>query len=436
MFAVMILISALTGLKAEMVNEDDHGVVQEEQYNKPNSDSKVSSSNTFSGSHVMSGTNNTSISGNTDTGNKVSSASSIRGVHETVESKPAKEVGFTNNLASPVTPSVTSPVAPHAAPHAAPVAGSFVNPLTGQSTVFDYTKIRPVAVSLSNQRAALPTNATNGVSQADILYEVLVEAGITRFVAIYQDYINAGVIGSVRSARHYTVQIAEAYNAIFIHAGGSPLGFEEIDKRGITHCDEVRGIRGQVFKRDANRIPGQTVDNYHSVTTSGSRMMQYFPTFDIKLVHEDNFNQALRFTNNPIPSGERAHNATVKFSPGKTSTFTYSGTENIYYMSQYGSQFRDANNNAPVVFTNLLILETPVSDLVGHGAGAGRQDMSTYGSGKGYFVSGGRYVEINWSRASKSAQFVYTFEDGSEVELGRGKTYIGIVPVLSETSFN
>ena len=311
-----------------------------------------------------------------------------------------------------------------------------INPLTGLNTANDISLNRPVAISVSNQRAALPSNAINGISQADIVYELLVEGGITRFVALYQDFSNVGVVGSIRSARHYKVEIAEAYDALFIHAGGSPLGYEELDDRDITNFCAVTGRRSDIFKRDPNRIPGHTVLNYHSLTTSGASAMQWFPTYGIRLTHENSFRQALSFTDSPIPTGERAHKAVARFSSGKSSTFTYNEAQNIYNMSQFGSQLTDANNNAHVTFTNLLFLEMPITDLVGRGEGDGRQDMSTVGRGTGYFVSGGRYVRINWSRADKSSQFVYTDESGNWIELGRGTTYIGIVPTATATTFS
>ena len=308
-----------------------------------------------------------------------------------------------------------------------PAPGSFINPLTGQYTVNDFSMLRPVAISISNQRGALPTNAINGISQADIVYEVLVEAGITRFVGIYQDFTSIDVVGSIRSARHYTVQLAEAYDAIFVHAGGSPLGYEEIENRGITNFDEVSGKGAPVFLRNQQRIPGHTVENYHSVTTSGARLTQWLPISGERLVRGHN-RQPLAFTDNPIPTGVRAYEVGIRFSDAKDSAFIYNESQNVYFMAQFGSYLTDANNGSSVTFTNLLILETPVTDLVGHGSGAGRQDMSTVGSGNGLFISGGKCITINWFRADKASQFVYTCENGNVIELGRGKTYIGIIP--------
>jgi len=315
-------------------------------------------------------------------------------------------------------------------------SGSFINPLTGTATVTDISRNRPVAVSISNSRPALPSNATNGISQADIVYEFLVEGGITRFIGIFQDFANVGTVGSIRSTRHYMAEIAEAYNAMFIHAGGSPLGFEEVDNRSITSFDSVRGRRDEIFTRNTNRVPGFTVENYHGMTTSGSAFARWLPTYGLQLTHNNNFRQALNFSNNPIPNGEPAHRVNVKFSAAKDSTFTYNAAQNVYFMNQFGSQFTDANNGIPVAFSNLLILDVPVSDLVGHGEGAGRQDMSTVGIGTGFFVSSGRVAPLIWFRETKSSQFIYILENGQEVELVPGKTYIGLVPPELNTIFN
>jgi len=316
------------------------------------------------------------------------------------------------------------------------ITSLYNNPLTGLNTIDDISLNRPVAVSINNQRDALPTNATNGISQADIVYELLVESGITRLVALYQDFSSVGVVGSIRSVRHYTVEIAEAYNAILVHTGGSPLGLEEIEKRNITSLDEISGKYTQLFKRDTGRVPGEVLPEYQSVTTNGLSVSQWLSASEVKKTHDNNYKHALTFTDNPIPNGEKASTVDVKFSSVKSSSFTYDAARKIYNMSQYGSQFKDANNNSPVAFTNLLILEVPITDLVGHGEGSGRQDMNTVGSGKGYFISGGQYVQINWLRASKSSQFTYTLENGNPLELGQGKTYIGLVPPDMNISFN
>jgi hypothetical protein len=87
---------------------------------------------------------------------------------------------------------------------------------------------------LNNLKQALPQQ---GNSQADIIFEVLAEGGITRMMALYQDPSSVGFIGSVRSARRYYMELAAGMDAVFIHAGGSPDFYTVRDNSRITTAD-------------------------------------------------------------------------------------------------------------------------------------------------------------------------------------------------------
>jgi len=324
---------------------------------------------------------------------------------------------------------------------------NYVNPLTGLPSRTDIAGFRPVAVSIGNNSAALPTMAINGISQADIIYEVLVEDDYTRFIAIYQDFSNVGVVGSIRSVRPYTLDITESFDAMVIHAHGTPFARDEIERREITNFDGRAGNRQRMFVRNRYRIPRHPVGEYYSITTSGElAMLSLRPRHGIRYTHREGFEQELRFTDNPIPSGgNRARTVEITFpaSRNKVSSFTFLPQEDLYIMRQAMSHsspigsLRDANNNVPVSFANLLILRMDVApsedprDIRGdnYDDRHARLAIDTVGEGTGYFVSHGRFVTINWSRECEDSQFVYTFEDGSPVELGIGKTYIGIVPM-------
>ena len=77
------------------------------------------------------------------------------------------------------------------------------NPLTGLPIEPEYEQRRPVAVMLNNLKKAQPQL---GNSQADIIYEVPAEGGITRMLAVYQSLEDVGSIGSIRSARPYYIE--------------------------------------------------------------------------------------------------------------------------------------------------------------------------------------------------------------------------------------
>lgn len=78
-----------------------------------------------------------------------------------------------------------------------------------------------------------------GVSKADVVYEALAEGGITRMMAIYQDVSKVKKIGSVRSARHYYVQFAYEWDAIFCHFGQTKYAISKMKK---LKTDNLSGL--------------------------------------------------------------------------------------------------------------------------------------------------------------------------------------------------
>jgi hypothetical protein len=288
----------------------------------------------------------------------------------------------------------------------------------------DISRKRPVAIMLNNDRADQPMN---GVSRADIVYEVPVEGVATRMMAVFQDYQNIILTGPVRSARHYFVYIAGSYDGIIMSSGASEPAYDASSAREIPLLTADR--RGSsLFVRNRNRVSGRTFEAMRSMVTN-ERLMQRLPDVVTRLTHEDNFTHALTFSDNATPvGGSSANSVEVRFSShGKISTFTYDADRNVYSMRQHGSNFIDANNGTHVSFSNLIVIRTPITALQGPHGVAGRRDMPTTGTGVGYFVHGGQIIEINWSRPNYSSQFSYTLKDGTELVLGRGKTYIGII---------
>ena len=305
------------------------------------------------------------------------------------------------------------------------------NPLTGVPMDLGLAQCRPLAVALNNIQQALPMN---GVSQADIIHEFPVEGGLTRMLALYQDPSGVKLIGSIRSARHYTVQLAESYDAILVAAGRSPLAQKEVTSLGIPFLNEVEGPLRDVFYRDRNRISGKRVSSLHSVVTTGERLMQWLPQYNFRLEHEESYKHTLHFVEDGTPEGGfEANEVVVRFSSGKTTTFNYDRGDNAYYMRQYNMDYIDANNNTRPAFTNILILKTSVTPL--RGDDSGRLDIITTGSGEGYFVNGGKHIDITWSRSDTSSPFIYTRTNGTNLDLGVGKTYICIIPGNMDATF-
>ena len=109
----------------------------------------------------------------------------------------------------------------------------YQNPLNGEPMAEPYMG-RPAAIMLNNHMQAMPQF---GVGEADILYEVLAEGGITRCMGIYSDISSVERLCSIRSARKYYVDILRGYDAWYIHAGGSAEADAYMKNIGLNHLD-------------------------------------------------------------------------------------------------------------------------------------------------------------------------------------------------------
>ena len=309
----------------------------------------------------------------------------------------------------------------------------YVNPLTGEGCARDIAQKRPVAVMLNNLKKALPQL---GVSQADIIYECLAEGGITRMMGVYQSVEGVGMIGSVRSARPYYLELALGHDALYIHAGGSEDAYAKIRSWDVDHFDAVRGpYQGRspdsnLMWRDADRRKNNGLE--HSVVTTGSAIETYLPE-EVRREHKEDYRYPQQFTDDGTPAaGEKAVTVTVPFSNYKTGVFTYDEESRTYLVEEYGQPYIDGNTGEQVGVTNVIILQTACSAT---GDSLAHITVDLTSGGEGWYACGGKIIPIHWSKADRSSSFVYTTEDGEPLVLGRGKSYVNIIPLKSEVIF-
>ena len=322
-----------------------------------------------------------------------------------------------------------SVLAPQPEPEPEPVL-PYTNPLTGEGCEVDVGARRPIAVMLNNLKKALPQV---GVSQADVIYEILAEGGITRMMAVFQDVAGAGEIGTVRSARDYYASLAYGHDAVYLHAGGSPQAYEFIKSRGVTALDCVNGpYEGTLFWRDQERRRSAGLE--HSVLTSSETIQELLPTYQrVRLDHEEGFQVGWTFQEGPEAGGEAAEILTVPFSTYKTGAFEYDPDSGLYLVEEYGEPYVDGNTGEQVAVKNVLVLYTDVSQLSGDSAG--RLKVRTTGSGGGLLVRDGLAWPITWEREGESDRLSFYREDGQPAALGVGHSYINIVKTGTEVTW-
>ena len=301
------------------------------------------------------------------------------------------------------------------------------NPLTGMPIDGDAVNKRPVAIMLNNLKQALPQL---GQSEADIIYECLAEGGITRMLGVYQDPSDVGAIGSIRSARPYYLELALGHDAIFIHAGGSEDAYADIRAWGVTALDGVNGPYcgsspgSNLMWRDADRR--RNLGYEHSVITTGETIEEKFATYSFRQEHKDGYTYPITFADDGTPeNGSTANTITVPFSNYKTGVFTYDADSGTYLVEEYGAPYVDGNTGDQVAVTNVLVVQTSCWNT---GDSYGHMEVDLTGTGSGYYACGGQIIPIRWSKPDRNSPFTYTDENGQPIVLGRGSSYVNIIP--------
>ena len=310
----------------------------------------------------------------------------------------------------------------------APPVPEGTNPLTGLPMEPEYETNRPVAVMFNNIKEAQPQV---GISQADIIYEIPAEGGITRMVGLYQTLEGVGTLGSIRSTRPYYLEVALGHDALLVHAGGSPDAYADIAAWGVDNMDGVNGgSDAEIFWRDAERR--KTMHYEHTLVTSGEKILQYLAEDHFETQYPQGYQYVQSFAADGTPTdGTPAEHVTLKFTSYKTGQFDYDAASGQYLVSQYGGAYVDGSTGEQVSVTNVLVLKTDISVISGDTAG--RLKVRMTGSGEGTFFCVGKSIPIQWSKADRNSQFVYTRTDGTPLTLGQGVSYVCIVSASSSS---
>ena len=287
---------------------------------------------------------------------------------------------------------------------------------------------RPYAVMINNNHAAWPQC---GLQDAYLVYEIVVEGGITRMLALYKDAYPTKV-GSNRSARHYFIDYAEENDAIFIHWGGSPQAYSRLSS-GIDSLDGM-SLEGTVFFRDTSLNRSYEHTGFVNLEKAKSYLNEkgYRTETNKDLLLNYSAEEIDLSTNETV---KEANNVDLKYSNYHTTSYEYDAENKVYKRSMSGKANVDLTTGEQYTAKNIIIYKVRNYTL-NDGENKGRQELENIGSGTGYYISNGQAVSITWEKASHSAQTTYKYENGEEINVNDGNTFIQILPEDGEISIN
>jgi hypothetical protein len=296
-----------------------------------------------------------------------------------------------------------------------------VAPLTGLPATNPSIATRPaVIVKIDNDAAAPPQS---GLDEADVVYEEVVEGGITRYLAIFQSQ-DADPVGPVRSVRETDADIVRPIGGLFAYSGGIPPFVSLIDSTGITDvgADDDGGAYYRSNERNApdNLYTSTTVLRQRTPAGAGPPP----PLFNYVGTHE-------KFSE---PGEKAVSQVTVTMSGATVATWSYDATARQWDRSTNGHPQTVAVGTAlspgpPVAFSNIIVEMVSYQDT-GYIDPAGNPvpDANTVGSGQAVILSDGESADATWSKPTPSAITTYQGSDGSPVRLLPGTTWVMLAP--------
>ncbi len=283
---------------------------------------------------------------------------------------------------------------------------------------------RNIVFMIDNVAEARPQH---NLSKAYMIYELPVEANLTRLLAVFKG-VAVDKIGPVRSSRHYYLDYALENDAIYTHFGYSPQAIQDIRTLKINYLDGATNA-GSMFWRDSSLHSAP-----HNAYTSTEKVLAAANKKKYRTTTEQPLLLNYVVDDYDLTSENIANDIKINYTNSGYTTYKYDAEKKVYLRSMSGKPHMDAASNTQLTAKNIIIYQVSVTGIANDPKG--RINLGNIGSGKGYYVTNGKYIEITWTKESRSSQTVYRTTDGKELKVNDGVTFIQIQPKDKTLTFS
>ena len=298
---------------------------------------------------------------------------------------------------------------------------------------------RPLAVMIPTDSAAQPSY---GIGSADVLYEIMEEGGISRQMAIIPDWHDLSRIGNLRSCRLYYIYAAKEWDPLLIHFGGVAY------MKGTIDAPDINNISGTYEYGTGGKAPGagfffRTSDRSapHNAYISASGILKACKRLGYQTSLRSDYYNTKHFTfadtENTLADYSDAQAATVidlskVFTYTKT-RLTYDASTGLYRKYLHGKSQIDARTGKQLTFTNVIVQNTTWKKLDKKGY---LEFQMIDDSQDGYYFTKGKCIHITWKKTSDYEPTRYYDDNGNEIQLNTGKTYIAVAQSGRKVQFH
>ena len=300
------------------------------------------------------------------------------------------------------------PVQPIASP-----APKYYRQLDGLPVSQEKMAVKPIAVILENHFEARPVS---GLESASLVYEMVVEGDITRFLAIFDPQVKAKKIGPVRSVRPFLVELAEDWGAVLFHAGGSDDAMYKLTYSDIDNVNEI-SADGIYFWRDTSRSRPHNLYTSIDLIKRAIQAKEFDPIADFSpwLFKDDESQESRQQT-------ASSTEIIVDFlgNPLYQVAYQYNPKANDYTRYLNGQVHK--TDQGIILKTRNIIVQHVKSKILDD---YGRRQINLGGHGLAEVYQDGKEIFGRWQRVDKRTRF-YDLA-GKEIEFNRGVIWVELV---------
>lgn len=287
---------------------------------------------------------------------------------------------------------------------------------------------RAIAVKMDNHWNARPQS---GVLEADAVFEIRVEGGLTRFMPVFHTG-DTETLGPIRSGRPSDASLVRPLGATLVVSGGQPWVIAGINSLGVPLLGDTRPAMFRVgFRSAPHNLYASTIALREEADSRG---------------YSDDAPPTSLWEFGEMVEGEEASHVAFTFSTTTTTEWTWDGEtywrtidgvdSNWVQVTPPESEDGEATETTQRINADVLIAIVGRQYTASGSTGSSVPATDTTGSGPVHVFANGTVVSGMWERESAEDPFTFTMEDGETLFVPAGFPWISIVPDTGTIEFD
>lgn len=297
----------------------------------------------------------------------------------------------------------------------------FRHPLTGYEMAPESVVGPSIAIKIDNTSAGRPQV---GIAAADIVFEELVEGGVTRYLAVFHSAV-PDEVGPVRSGRPQDADLVQSLGGVFVFSGVGNSNVREIIRgtglQLVEHDTSAGTPDGEFFFRSSRKpaplnLHIEAANLLSSYSTLGAPVQQF--------MYKTDPGEA-----SAVVSGEALESFRVVFSAGIESVWEWDSASGTYlkFLSN-GSPDLDADGTQ-ISAHNVVILTPNYFDVEALPSAKITGNIET-----AIVATGGKMVSGLFDATVPEEPIALVNDDDEPLYLTPGKTFILLAPGAGSTA--